>query len=632
MCLNLSEPKLVQPIKYDPYVYFNDEKIVSNDLNNYVLYNGQLKETDPRDIALLKIDDYKQNGKEMKGSGIRDENKIDLLLIDLSPIKMVFFQFREFIPESYWNNPALISKRVKMADINDNNIGIDGQKIIDAITKAKDASGNSIDIISNKGFYRIGDNLDITELKKSLKILLIAEHRLFYNDGIDTAAGKVIYELIYDDKKDSFGDIINIETGPKDAKIWSKRPNRDVLNDQQLIEYIQDSQTTIINIIFNRQILRREQLITYFADCYNMMPYCCNSACYRMARNELVAEKKGQPKKQDAIFVSIRQDCEKCDKMRNSLDENKPFTHGFVVIKNNGRTLFFKTMPESVKSKFCENANVELRNDKINMAFNGDDIKIEEFNSEIELKRSINDPTYYMVRGSARQQCPLNLIGDKWDINDNRLTEQQKEYLRKNIYLNGRISMVYHSMVSNCFEMDHISGSHTDNKASNIWTLCKICHAQKTRLGGDFGSGKDGVDKNKVGNISTTFLEYFNDFKQDIKKTELRMIADGEAIRRNELQIYEENTPKRIKERQELIKRKQDPEYKKKEKLEREAKMRDERTYDTEIVLIEDAKSLYGIKEFARIYKYKIPGTMNNPDTMRAHLIKLVKNRYDVKN
>lgn len=35
-------------------------------------------------------------------------------------------------------------------------------------------------------------------------------------------------------------------------------------------------------------------------------------------------------------------------------------------------------------------------------------------------------------------------------------------------------------------ELDHIDGNHLHNLPSNVETLCKICHAQKSRLAGDY--------------------------------------------------------------------------------------------------------------------------------------------------
>lgn len=43
---------------------------------------------------------------------------------------------------------------------------------------------------------------------------------------------------------------------------------------------------------------------------------------------------------------------------------------------------------------------------------------------------------------------------------------------------------------SDCFDMDHIDGDHTNNNPDNVMTICKICHARKGKENNDFNSRK----------------------------------------------------------------------------------------------------------------------------------------------
>lgn len=53
----------------------------------------------------------------------------------------------------------------------------------------------------------------------------------------------------------------------------------------------------------------------------------------------------------------------------------------------------------------------------------------------------------------------------------------------------GRLGMTCFSngatMLSYMLDLDHINGNHHDNDSSNFQTLCKNCHAHKTKIYGD---------------------------------------------------------------------------------------------------------------------------------------------------
>jgi 5-methylcytosine-specific restriction endonuclease McrA len=52
----------------------------------------------------------------------------------------------------------------------------------------------------------------------------------------------------------------------------------------------------------------------------------------------------------------------------------------------------------------------------------------------------------------------------------------------------GRLGFPCRSIIHNTgmLELDHIDGNHFNNIPENIMTLCKICHARKSQLRGDY--------------------------------------------------------------------------------------------------------------------------------------------------
>jgi hypothetical protein len=63
--------------------------------------------------------------------------------------------------------------------------------------------------------------------------------------------------------------------------------------------------------------------------------------------------------------------------------------------------------------------------------------------------------------------------------------------VKKNICENsdGRLDFKCYSkgrkMPSHMLDLDHINGDHHDNRLKNFQTLCKCCHAHKTKMSGD---------------------------------------------------------------------------------------------------------------------------------------------------
>tara|TARA_B100000519_G_scaffold153997_1_gene135102 strand:+ start:39 stop:527 length:489 start_codon:yes stop_codon:yes gene_type:complete len=55
----------------------------------------------------------------------------------------------------------------------------------------------------------------------------------------------------------------------------------------------------------------------------------------------------------------------------------------------------------------------------------------------------------------------------------------------------------YHEFSSDIFDMDHLDGNHLNNTPENVITLCKVCHAMKGKLSGDFNSQKASSRKPK---------------------------------------------------------------------------------------------------------------------------------------
>ena len=48
----------------------------------------------------------------------------------------------------------------------------------------------------------------------------------------------------------------------------------------------------------------------------------------------------------------------------------------------------------------------------------------------------------------------------------------------------------YQEMPSDIYDMDHKDGDHHNNTPENLITLCKVCHAYKGHISGDFNSQK----------------------------------------------------------------------------------------------------------------------------------------------
>lgn len=233
-----------------------------------------------------------------------------------------------------------------------------------------------------------------------------------------------------------------------------------------------------------------EQKQRFIVMMLGIMPYCCNNNCFRQPKSDPEGE---------FIFQTIRQECTPCSAMRIAQEKgNKKPSTGYKIFVINEKIYFMEAVPEILKTKFCENAlpHREKLFDKLKAMDDGLDEKSEDKLMEALIMTNSENKTFELLSGK-KQQCPLNLIPPFYKFGiDDKILKINPEY--------EGISKIYSYFVSNCFEQDHISAHHTDNTAANLWTLCKICHAQKTKTGGDFsGKKKDKfVDKNTIRNIN----------------------------------------------------------------------------------------------------------------------------------
>ena len=234
----------------------------------------------------------------------------------------------------------------------------------------------------------------------------------------------------------------------------------------------------------------------FFALMIDILPNCCNNNCFRYPVSD--------PTKNEFSFITIRQECSSCKTMRGHIEKEEPFKpptgYKIFVLNDNGKDkiYFMPAVPEILKARFCQNA-LPIRQvlfdrlEKLGIE-RGKPIDLEHTMESLIMK-SIKTPTPFPALDGKKQQCPLNLIGPWYEEGTD------DDELKINPELLG-ISKLYTHFLSNCFEQDHISANHTDNTEANLWTLCKICHAQKTKAGGDFGK--------KGGNINPQSMKYIN--------------------------------------------------------------------------------------------------------------------------
>jgi len=80
-------------------------------------------------------------------------------------------------------------------------------------------------------------------------------------------------------------------------------------------------------------------------------------------------------------------------------------------------------------------------------------------------------------------QCHLASYGKKKIRHG--ITPHKKTYCENN---DGKLGFPCTSTIHfpGVLELDHIDGNHFNNIPSNVMTLCKICHAYKSHLNGDF--------------------------------------------------------------------------------------------------------------------------------------------------
>jgi hypothetical protein len=197
--------------------------------------------------------------------------------------------------------------------------------------------------------------------------------------------------------------------------------------------------------------------LRFLTDKAGDLPMCCNSGCYRIPVNQV---------KHEAYpgFVSIRQECAACTKMRKGFDILTIY-NGFRIHIIFSKIIFIKCRPVVLKRNYCQNAGIKQRNDLFEKIIGDPNEEpeaeelIKKFNKKLEIKKSMTAKPMPTLSGGL-QQCPLNLIPPHFN----------GDYPPNQEYLDG-LSKVYVNLVSNCYDQDHISGGHADNRAQNIWTF-----------------------------------------------------------------------------------------------------------------------------------------------------------------
>lgn len=566
-CINLAAPQKLRELSdkdfIDALYVINDDNILNDKLKNYIYYDakvtkvsdimmetlmvntnindnnsgelgGSLEETGDieEDKTIVKnIFEEKKDEepikvfiKKGKNPVIREKpvikEKPNLLLLPSNPILTVFEKILPDLGDSYYtdyfkyilkdnenNVKKIISDFVAKYPfiINQNEVNIDTiKKIIDIYTE------NEIEIYAPMG----------NQINFNGKKLRIDKDKIIYIDGE--------YYLM---RRHLISSTITGYTKQKnlpqyDHKFKFIKVDKP-LKDDELYNIICNPVDALYEIITSKmgsaagganQFLGS---IRFFLSKNGTMPYCCNGGCFRIARNELIFADGIYP-----AFKSIRQACNSCDVMRTKFDEDEMYDYGYRMHVFNKKLFFINVRPSILKKKYCENAGLgpNQRNKLINNVFNNDDNDIAEFNKKLEIRAGKKEPEFADLSG-AKQQCPLNLISPHYKEDDDDIKKVGKDLIG--------LSRIYTHLVSNCYDQDHISGSHADNVASNIWTLCKVCHSQKTLLGGDFGTKKDddggNIDKSKVDALNKSYRAYL-DANPKLIVSQQKVVAAAAAV------------------------------------------------------------------------------------------------------
>lgn len=600
ICLNFSVQDDNKGLSSDEFnkaiALFNDDNLLNDRLHNYIYYNGKVSKINDTIMETLSIntnirieqkivDEQKsdrQSGgadedddlaaeKETLKSVLKDEAKVesDLLLLPANPINIIVDVLRPLMPDKYWEDYYNFRKTKILVNIVDNFV--------------KDIKHNFLDV---KQYWDISniENKQTKKQRREEKKKIVEQIKniitnydekgvdMYINIDKDAGTGKVVYNgtdyyvyypeivntiLEVDEDGDPVMETKKGITKQKETKIIEFVKNDNILTDGELFSVLLSPRDVIIDILSTRlgknepsvdkkapalkqqeeRIKNKEkQSLRCVSDKNGDLPLCCNEGCFRIPINEIY---HGQ---EYPNFVSIRQECSSCTNMRKKF---KPYTiyNGYRVHIILGKIVFIKCRPIVHKKNYCQNAGIEMRKDLFEKAFKNDANKnklIEDFNKKLEIKRN-KTATPLQEFAGKEQQCPLNLIPPIFNGDAPKGQE----------YLNG-MSKIYVNLVSNCYDQDHISGGHADNRAQNIWTLCKICHSQKTLLGGDFGTKKDSsISDDKIKSINSNYEKFMIKNKIHVeaerKKNFLKsLIIDHddflEYIKDNEPKFFEELT------------------------------------------------------------------------------------------
>jgi len=226
--------------------------------------------------------------------------------------------------------------------------------------------------------------------------------------------------------------------------------------------------SNILNLIVKAWIpaggTKTPALVLYM---YNKLPICISENCYRPCTSSA-----------DASKFARRQYCSKCYKFNLQLEKKR-------------NELSDSELNKWIKINIPDGIKVSLSKDGV-FSFEGG-IKIT-YNYEKFCYNNVN-PSYWV----DNKNKPYTRQKDKRKITDEipELYYTDRSTVPKTERpLNYRCELMkpWISYPSDIIEMDHISGSHSDNRIENIVFLCRICHAIKTVLNKDkAGGGDDGL-------------------------------------------------------------------------------------------------------------------------------------------
>lgn len=95
---------------------------------------------------------------------------------------------------------------------------------------------------------------------------------------------------------------------------------------------------------------------------------------------------------------------------------------------------------------------------------------------------------------SLKTECSVCSSARKKGVTIDGITFHKKKYCENQDGMLGfkcpMDASRYAEFPSDIYDMDHLDGDHHNNVASNLITICKICHARKGKESGDFNAQK----------------------------------------------------------------------------------------------------------------------------------------------